>query len=49
LLADDSTVEACKHKTLPWYGIMWHPERKNDVSKALDLALINATFKQIIR
>lgn len=49
LLADDGTVEACKHRTLPWYGIMWHPERENDVSKALDLALIKAAFQLITR
>lgn len=24
---DDGMVEAIKHKTYPWLGIMWHPER----------------------
>ena len=48
LLAGDGTVEAFKHKTLPWYGIMWHPERVNGGSESLDLALINATFRQPI-
>lgn len=26
--AEDDTVEAIKHKTLPWMGWMWHPERE---------------------
>lgn len=25
--ADDGTIEALRHKHLPWLGIMWHPER----------------------
>ena len=26
-LAPDMTVEAARHRSLPWIGIMWHPER----------------------
>ncbi|MFL1403937.1 gamma-glutamyl-gamma-aminobutyrate hydrolase family protein [Marinobacter sp. M1N3S26] len=26
--APDGTIEACTHDTLPWVGIMWHPERE---------------------
>jgi putative glutamine amidotransferase len=26
--SDDGTIEAFRHKKLPWYGIMWHPERE---------------------
>jgi putative glutamine amidotransferase len=26
--AEDGTVEAFRHKELPWHGIMWHPERE---------------------
>lgn len=26
--SDDNIIEAMKHKTLPFYGIMWHPERE---------------------
>jgi len=26
-LATDGTVEAVRHESLPFYGIMWHPER----------------------
>jgi gamma-glutamyl-gamma-aminobutyrate hydrolase PuuD len=27
-VAEDGMVEAFRHKHLPWYGIMWHPERE---------------------
>jgi putative glutamine amidotransferase len=27
--SEDGSVEAIKHKTLPWVGWMWHPERMN--------------------
>lgn len=26
--SDDGVVEAFEHSTLPWIGIMWHPERE---------------------
>lgn len=26
--APDGTVEAVKHRRLPWTGVMWHPERE---------------------
>lgn len=32
--AMDHTVEACKHNTLPIYGIMWHPEREEPFQDA---------------
>lgn len=25
---DDNNIEAFRHKLLPWFGIMWHPERE---------------------
>ena len=28
ILAEDDTIECLKHKILPIYGIMWHPERE---------------------
>lgn len=28
--SNDGCIEAVKHRTLPWLGVMWHPER-NDV------------------
>ena len=27
--ADDGTIEAIHHTSLPWYGCMWHPERED--------------------
>jgi putative glutamine amidotransferase len=33
-MAADGAVEAVKHSTLPWLGIMWHPEREAVVSKS---------------
>ena len=27
-LAEDNTVEAFSHNTLPWFGTLWHPERE---------------------
>ncbi|MFO1149357.1 MAG: gamma-glutamyl-gamma-aminobutyrate hydrolase family protein [Alsobacter sp.] len=27
LVADDGTVEAARHRELPWTSLMWHPER----------------------
>lgn len=43
VLASDGTVEAFKHKTLPWFGIMWHPERDPSVSSH-DSQLIKSLF-----
>lgn len=39
----DGVVEAVKHSTLPWLGIMWHPEREPLVSKS-DQELILKLF-----
>ncbi|MFE4599828.1 gamma-glutamyl-gamma-aminobutyrate hydrolase family protein [Kitasatospora indigofera] len=30
--AADGTVEAFTHRTLPWLGLMWHPEREDPAS-----------------
>jgi len=30
----DGVIEAVKHLTLPWIGIMWHPERESTLNKA---------------
>ena len=27
-VAEDDTVEAFAHRDLPWWGLMWHPERE---------------------
>jgi putative glutamine amidotransferase len=37
--AADGTVEAMRHRTLPWHGIMWHPERETPFDPA-DIALL---------
>jgi len=29
-LSEDGEIEAIRHKTLPWEGWMWHPERENE-------------------
>ena len=39
----DNCIEALKHKTNPWLGIMWHPEREDLFSKN-DLAILNSHF-----
>ncbi len=39
----DGIVEAVKHSTLPWLGIMWHPERDSEVSR-VDQELIKELF-----
>jgi N5-(cytidine 5'-diphosphoramidyl)-L-glutamine hydrolase len=43
--AADGSVEAFVHKTLPWVGIMWHPEREESFNK-LDLELLSTLFKE---
>ena len=30
----DGVIEAVKHSTLPWIGIMWHPEREPTLNNA---------------
>jgi putative glutamine amidotransferase len=29
-LADDGSIEAIRHRKLPWEGWMWHPERETE-------------------
>jgi putative glutamine amidotransferase len=40
----DGIVEACAHRTLPWCGIMWHPER-NTPFDPRDIRLIRTHFR----
>ena len=42
-MADDEVVEAFRHETLPWLGIMWHPEREQPFGED-DLQLIRSFF-----
>ena len=37
----DGTVEAARHGTLPWIGVMWHPERERPFAE-LDRRLVRA-------
>lgn len=39
----DDVIEVLKHSTLPWFGVMWHPEREI-VSDPADIKLISALF-----
>ena len=41
--AEDGVIEAIRHKTLPWLGLMWHPEREKEFREE-DLNTINALF-----
>ncbi len=43
--AQDGSVEAFKHKKLPWFGLMWHPER--DIRyDSWDILQIQNLFKE---
>lgn len=44
LTSEDECIEASKHNTLPWYGIMWHPERSSPFN-TYDLKLFKEIFK----
>lgn len=41
--ATGDIIEAARHNSLPWIGIMWHPEREKPFNK-IDLQLISETF-----
>jgi len=43
-VADDGTVEACMHQSLPWLGLMWHPERNNGDLKDFETKLLKSFF-----
>lgn len=40
----DGVIEAIKHSTLPWIGIMWHPERESTLSNE-DSKLLKNIFR----
>lgn len=41
--AEDGTIEAFEHASLPIVGIMWHPERENPLKKR-DFLLLKSLF-----
>lgn len=41
--AGDGSVEATRHRSLPWFGIMWHPEREDPFMRS-DFALMRHCF-----
>lgn len=41
----DGVIKAVQHKSLPWLGIMWHPERESSLSPQ-DAALIQQHFQR---
>jgi gamma-glutamyl-gamma-aminobutyrate hydrolase PuuD len=44
--AEDGTVEAMRHRRLPWVGMMWHPEREEPLV-AEDLAMVAAALSGV--
>lgn len=40
---DDGSIEAIRHRTHPWEGWMWHPEREQPFSQT-DMARLRALF-----
>lgn len=43
-MSEDGAVESFEHHTLPWYGIMWHPEREQTFDEQ-DISLFKNIFK----
>ncbi len=41
--SEDSEIEAIRHKSLPWEGWMWHPEREENFTNR-DMQRIKALF-----
>jgi putative glutamine amidotransferase len=46
--AEDGTVEAVNHESLPWMGLMWHPERTVPFDGE-DVALVAAALNRTRR
>ena len=43
-VAEDGSIEAFRHKQLPWLALMWHPEREPEL-RSQDHDLIKACFE----
>lgn len=39
----DGTIEAIRHREIPWEGWMWHPERENPYS-SIDISRLKSLF-----
>ena len=42
--ADDGVIKAVQHTRLPWWGLMWHPERLEPFAPE-DIALLQEIFR----
>ena len=40
--AEDGSIEAAAHKSLPQFGVMWHPEREKSLAQHDSLVIIKA-------
>lgn len=49
LMAEDGSVEAFQHVSMPWLGIMWHPERHSCHNFDLDSNLLRVHFSSAIK
>lgn len=43
--AEDGSIEAFRHAGLPWYGVMWHPEREPQCAQ-FDIQLFKNLFME---
>ena len=41
--SNDNSIESISHKTLPWHGCMWHPERDKIIHQ-MDKKMIRSLF-----
>lgn len=42
--SEDGEIEAIRHRSLPWEGWMWHPEREIELSET-DVQRLKALFQ----
>jgi putative glutamine amidotransferase len=43
-VADDNSIEAVIHNKLPWIGIMWHPEREENINDINNINFLKKVF-----
>jgi gamma-glutamyl-gamma-aminobutyrate hydrolase PuuD len=49
VLAEDNTIEAFRHESLPWFGVMWHPERYNSLAMEQDFVMLSRLFNSTLK